>query len=124
MTSLFSTKFFVNASNSLMSFGRSSGEDTRHHNVMCMYSSSGVRPGWLRSLVAISSMSGSFQWPGEEYVRHLSWPKPRSLMDFQLALMSPVVRQLFASGVTDGAFDGFKLFDKLKTMSRPLLRSA
>src|ERR1017187_3952310 len=120
MTSSFSSKFFVNASISLMSFASSKGEHTRHHNVMCVYSSSGVRPGWLRSLVAISSMSGSFQCPSDEYFRHLSWPNPLLLMDCQLALMSPVVRQLFAILPIVDPLVMFMLLDRLKMTSRPL----
>ena len=108
----------------LMSLASNNGAHNRHHNVMCVYSSSGVSPGWFFSAVAISSMSGSFQWPGEEYLRHLSWPKPLVLIETQFALISPVVRQLLAILPQVAPLVMFMLLERLKMTSRPLWRSA
>ena len=95
--------------------------------LMCVYCSSGVKfvgcgvpqPTW-----PTTSMSGSFQWPGLENGTHLSWPNPFLLIESQLSRMSPVMRQQLAIFDSSGMFLNGVLFDRLRTTSRPLLRSA
>src|SRR4029079_8599012 len=100
----------------------------RHHSEMCVYCSSGVRPVGCnlgpQPTMPTTSMSGSFQCPGPANLAHLSSPNPLLLIDCQLSRMSPVVRQALASRAQSAAPENGALFDRLRTMSRWLLRIA
>ena len=80
----------------------------------------------------MTSMSGSFQWPGPEKGVQRSWAKPIFAMPLfhdmfpliQVSVMSPVVRQAWERRAQSAAFLNGAVFDRLSTMSRPVFRSA
>ncbi len=100
----------------------SSGAESRHQSEMCAYCSlcvSEVGLGLPHPMLPTMSMSGSFQWPGPPKGIHRFCLKPISDMLFHESLMSPVVRQEFASRAQSAACSNGALLDMLKKISRP-----
>src|SRR5579862_6106255 len=96
-TSSLVSRFSVKSSNRVMSHPINSGEQSRHHRLICVYCSLGVsrlgRTLALQPTYPTTSISGSFQCPGPAYFSWPAWPNPiRDMLD-QVSVISPVVRQ-------------------------------
>src|SRR5206468_74339 len=89
----------VNSSSCVMSHPISSGADNSDQSEMCVYCSSafsrvGCRLGPQPTLPT-TSMSGSFQCPGEANCSCPAWRKPIDDIEVHVSVMSSVVRQQF-----------------------------
>ncbi len=102
-----------------MSFPATSGAFSSDHRLKC------ARPSVpVSEPTPTSSMSGSFQPPGPEYASSPTCWSRMPVIEFQLAWMSPVVRQELPTGIPQVHTLSCPQLHKLYTIGRPVAARA